>query len=130
VVNNTPTYAWTGAPTANLYDQNCMLAGTHYAGPHWKANDGSIVKGALVRSADSATANSIAQLLLSAASDPQDPGLAGILTPVTAVQRLNTVAGIAPTTACTAGNVNETYPAPYTATYYFYSGTDIIPAGT
>jgi len=126
-VGTTTTYAWAGSPAASLYDQTCTLAGTHYAGPHWKSNDGSIVKGTLVRSAASVTANSIPQLLLSAANDPQDPGVAGILTPVTAVQRLSTVAGIAPTTACTATNVGETFAAPYSATYYFYSGTDIIP---
>ncbi len=127
-VNTTTTYAWSAAvPTANLYGQACGLAGTHYAGPHWKANDGSIILGTRIRSADSATASSIPQLLLSAAVDL---GTAGVLTPVTAVQRLNTVGGIAPTTACSVTNVNGTAAIPYTASYYFYSGADIIPPAT
>jgi len=128
-VDTTTTYAWSAAsvPTATLYNQACTLAGTHYAGPHWKANDGSILVGTRVRSADSATANSIPQLILSAAVDA---GVAGVLTPVTAIQRLHTVGGIAPTTACTAANANATAAIPYTADYYFYSGADIIPPAT
>jgi hypothetical protein len=118
-------YAWSAAsvPSANLYGSSCALAGTHYAGPHWKANDGSIILGAKKRSVPSATANSIPQLILTAAVDA---GTAGVLTPVTAVQRLDTVGGIAPSTGCDAGHVAATVAVPYTATYYFYSGTDIV----
>ena len=124
-VDTTTTYAWSAAvPTANLYGQACTLAGTHYNGPHWKANDGSIILGTRIRNADSATADSIPQLVLSAAVDL---GVAGVLTSVTAVQRLHTIGGTAPTTACTAGNVNGIAAIPYTADYYFYSGADIIP---
>lgn len=124
-VNTTTTYAWSSSvPTANLYGQACGLAGTHYAGPHWKANDGSILLGTRLRDAASTTANSVPLLLLSAAVDA---GVAGVLTPVTAIQRLNTVGGTAPTTACSAANVNGTAAIPYTADYYFYSGADIIP---
>ena len=111
-------------PSANLYGANCAVAGTHYAGPHWKANDGSIILGAKVRSVASSTAGSIAQLILSATVDA---GASGIFTPVTAVQRLNTVGGIAPGTGCDAAHVSETVAVPYTATYYFYSGSNIIP---
>jgi hypothetical protein len=120
------TYAWSTAsvPTANLYGADCMIAATHYAGPHWKAKDGSIVLGTKVRSAPSSTAASIPQLLLSAVAEGTTVGL---LTPVTAIQRLDTVGGIAPSTGCDDQHVNGTVDVPYTATYYFYSGTDTIP---
>lgn len=120
------TYAWSTAsvPSANLYGADCTIAATHYAGPHWKANDGSIILGTKVRSVASSTAASVPQLILSAAVDG---GTTGILTPVTAVQRLDTVAGVAPSTGCDAAHVNGTVAVPYTATYYFYSGTNIVP---
>ena len=123
---DTATYAWSTAsvPSANLYDSTCALAATHYAGPHWKSTDGSIILGTKVRSSASSTAASIPQLLLSAVVDA---GSTGILTPVTAVQRLNTVGGIAPSAGCDADHVNGTVAVPYTATYYFYSGADTIP---
>ena len=121
------TYTWSSAvPTANLYDQSCKLAATHYGGPHWKANDGSIIKGTVARTTASMTANSIALVLLNAAVDG---GTTGLFTPVTAVQRLDTVGGIAPPpTACTAGNVGAMVPVHYTANYYFYSGANSVPA--
>ncbi len=73
----------------------------------------------------SATAASIPKLLLSAAVDA---GTSGIFTTVTAVQRLDTVGGLAPSTGCDLAHVSGTVDVPYTATYYFYSGTDIIPS--
>jgi hypothetical protein len=120
------TYAWSAAsvPSARLYDSDCALAVTHYAGPHWKANDGSIILGTKVRGVASATAGSIQQLLLSTVPDG---GNTGLLSPVTAVQRLNTVGGVAPATGCDAAHVSGTVAVPYTAEYYFYKGTGIIP---
>jgi hypothetical protein len=123
---DTATYAWSTAsvPAATLYDAECAVAAMHYAGPHWQANDGSTILGTKVRGVNSSTANSIQQLLLSAVAEGTTTG---ILTPVTAVQRLNTVGGSAPSTGCDAGHVNATVAVPYTATYYFYSGADTIP---
>jgi hypothetical protein len=95
-----------------------------YAGPHWKATDGSIILGTKVRGVASATANSIQQLLLSTVPDA---GVTGLFSPVTAVQRLNTVGGVAPASGCDSTTVNSTVAVPYTATYYFYSGANIIP---
>jgi hypothetical protein len=120
------TYAWSTAsvPDATLYDATCTIAATHYAGPHWRANDGSIILGTKVRGVASATASSVQQLLLSTVPDT---GSAGIFSPVTAVQRLHTVAGIAPATGCDAVHLNAMVAVPYTADYYFYSGADIIP---
>lgn len=125
-VDTTTTYAWAtpSVPTANLYNQACALAGTHYAGPHWKANDGSILAGTVLRTV--AQVGAIPWVLLPTSVDG---GVAGVLTPVKAIQRLATVGGTAPAnSSCTAANVNATAAIPYTANYYFYSGTDIIPA--
>jgi hypothetical protein len=129
VSGDTTTYAWsaTSVPSATLYGQTCAQAATHYAGPHWQANDGSIILGTKVRSDPSITAASIPRLLLSAVVDG---GVTGILTPVTAVQRLDTVGGIAPSAGCDAAHVNGTVAVPYTANYYFYSGSSTIPSGT
>lgn len=122
----TVTYAWstTSVPSAKLYDSDCMVAVSHYGGPHWKANDGSIILGTKVRAVASATTGSIPQLLLSAVADG---GTTGLLSNVTAVQRLNTVGGVAPATGCDTDHVGGTVAVPYTAEYYFYSGADIIP---
>jgi hypothetical protein len=39
---------------------------------------------------------------------------------VTFIQRLDTVGGLAPTSACDAQHVGEVAGVEYTATYYFY----------
>lgn len=119
------TYAWGPAsvPSAELRDADCDITGSHYAGPTWKANDNSTVVGARFAGVSSAAVDSIQLLLLSAVGGATE----GMFKSVTAIQRLDTVGGIAPTTACNAGNVNATAAVPYTANYYFYSGADIIP---
>jgi hypothetical protein len=124
-VGDAAVYAWSTAsvPAATLYGTDCLVAGTHYAGPRWKANDDSIILGVVKRTTASVTAASIKRVLLATTSD----GGAGILAPVTAVQRLDTVGGIAPATGCDLAHVNETVAVPYTANYYFYSGADTIP---
>ena len=125
VAGPTTTYAWssTSVPDATLRSIPCDVVGSHYAGPRWKSIDNSVALGSRIRGADSATASSVPQLLLSATTE----GVAGIFTPVTAVQRLDTVGGIAPITGCTLATVGTTVAVPYTANYYFYSGADIIP---
>ena len=120
------TYAWstTSVPAASLRDADCDEVGTHYAGPRWKSNDGSIALGVRVRSVPSAAPSSIPQLLLSATAE----AATGVLTPVTAIQRLDTVGGVAPATGCAVATVGATVAVPYTANYYFYSGANSIPA--
>lgn len=120
------TYAWSTAsvPTATLRNAECDVVGDHYAGPRWRSVDGSIALGVRVADATSAAPSSIAQLLLSATAE----GTTGIFSPVTAIQRLDTVGGVAPATGCTALTVATTVDVPYTANYYFYSGANIIPS--
>jgi hypothetical protein len=114
-------YRWNGAswsfvgPEADLYANagGNGLVGTHYAGPTWESNSGSKVVGTVLeRCTPDATA--IPWLLLKAVSN-EGPG---VFARITYIQRLNTVGGIAPTSA---GNfMDEEARVPYSAEYYFY----------
>jgi len=109
-------YGWVfKAPEANLYGHKGKLAGTHYAGPTWKANDGSTVVGSKLAEY-AADPGSIPWLLLGAASHAGK----GTMSDVTFIHRLETVGGKAPATGCDATHVGETARVDYTATYYFY----------
>jgi hypothetical protein len=109
-------YGWVfRAPEAKLYAHHGKLAGTHYAGPTWQANDGSTVVASKI--ADySADPNSIPWLLLGATGHAGQ----GRMSDVTFIQRLETAGGKAPATGCDASHVGETARVDYTATYYFY----------
>ena len=111
---NGTTWAFVG-PEANLYaSQNYRgQVGTHYVGPTWESNSGSLVVGssALPCTPD---ATAIPWLRLTAAST-YGPG---IFEGVTYIQRINTAGGLRPTTPGTT--VGEVARIPYTAEYYFY----------
>jgi uncharacterized protein DUF3455 len=86
----------------------------HFRGPSWQSDsDGTLVEGMSPVSAPSATPNSIAQLLVTAKSTRGEGTFGG----VTFIQRLATVGGVAPATACTAG---QTVSVRYTAVYRFF----------
>jgi hypothetical protein len=86
----------------------------HFRGPSWQSpDDGSLVEGTSPVSAPSTTPNSIPQLLVTAKTS-RGPGVFG---GVTFIQRLNTVGGVAPATACTAGT---TTAVSYQAVYRFF----------
>ena len=103
------------APSATLFADPGYhgKVGTHYAGPTWESNSGSLVRG--VRQAACAPdLNSIPWLRLGAVFS-QGPG---VFDTVSYVQRVKTVGGLAPTTPGTVnGQIAE---VPYTAEYYFY----------
>ncbi|HET6533223.1 MAG TPA: DUF3455 domain-containing protein [Actinoplanes sp.] len=87
----------------------------HFRGPSWQsATDGSLVEGAAVANAPSDTPNSIPQLLIRATLVRG----AGTFGGVTFIQRLDTVGGVAPAGACTAG---QTRAVRYTAVYRFFT---------
>jgi hypothetical protein len=110
-------YEWAFvAPEADLFDARGTKVGKHYAGPHWEANDGSKVVGAAKERADAPAAGAIPWLLLTAKSD----GPAGSFSSVSAVQRLNTAGGVAPSDACSEANVGATARVAYTADYYLF----------
>jgi hypothetical protein len=116
---------WTfHAPLALLFDPETKQPdGIHYGGidrgltpgPWWESLvDGSRIRGALVRPAPSPNRNSIPLLLLQVLERSGD----GSFTPVTHIQRLNTVGGLAPTGTC---STDTHRPVPYSADYYFYA---------
>lgn len=132
------TYAWDpkSKPDANLYDTTCSTpAAVHYAGPTWKSViDGSYVVGTKVGQYQPFVTDSgldagldtsdVLWLKLTGVGQPSPDAAAGLFTDVTYIQRLNTVGGVVPSNStCTAGNVNNTAAVPYTAVYYFYTGT-------
>jgi Protein of unknown function (DUF3455)/PAP2 superfamily len=105
------------APQAELFDTQGASRGTHYAGPHWEAADGSKIVGKLEARADAPQAGAIPWLLLSARS----VGGAGRFASVTSVQRVNTAGGVAPQRRCDASSVGTVDRVPYTADYLLYA---------
>lgn len=116
----TTGYGWVFvAPDADLLKPNGNIAGSHYAGPTWEYLDGSLVVAARVAGA-TPDVTAIPWLLLRAVSHSGE----GRMSDVTFIQRVDTTDGLAPTTACDAGNVDEIKASPYTATYNFYVASD------
>ena len=114
-------YRWNGsswafvAPEAGLFADPSFngQVGTHYAGPTWEENNGGKVVAARVNGC-SPDSGSIAWLLLEAV-DNEGPGVLGR---TSYIQRVNTVAGIAPQRA--GLYVGEEVRMPYTTEYLFY----------
>jgi len=79
--------------------------------------DASSVVGMKVAEAPSPVAGAIPWLLLKSMSTAGQ----GLMTSVTAVQRVETLGGVAPTGGCDAGSVGMERAIPYTAIYYFYN---------
>jgi hypothetical protein len=102
------------APEAELYDSDGKHAGHHFAGPRWEADDGSRIAGSVMARADAPQHGAIAWLLLNATSE----GAVGRFSGVKQVQRIHTVGGVAPPTACTPGG--NTLRVPYSADYVFF----------
>jgi hypothetical protein len=107
------------APEATLIDASGKPIGAHGAGPIWKSNDGSTVKGELLQKSASPEATSIPWLLLKAAS----PSGSGIMARVEYIRRSDTHGGASPASGCDARHLNAVSRVPYTATYTFYSAT-------
>jgi len=101
------------APDAKLLDAAGKQIGMHFAGPTWRLNDGSEVKGKAVGSQPSPDARSVAWLLVQAIPDSGK----GRFATVTYIRRTNTSGGAAPKKACTGGTLS----VPYQADYTFYS---------
>lgn len=106
------------APEADLFDSSGKRAGRHYAGPHWEAADGSKVLATVRQRADAPRPDTIPWLLLSAR--PAD-GPRGVFSPVTSIQRLNTVGGGAPRSGCTQATAGTQARVYYTADYVFFT---------
>ena len=111
-------YEWAFvAPEAQLFDARGQAIGSHGAGPHWQARDGSRVVGTVQARADAPSAGAIPWLLLSTKSTGSD----GVFSKVTSVQRVNTVGGVAPATPCTRETTGKSARVDYTADYRFFA---------
>jgi hypothetical protein len=114
-------YRWNGTSWAFVAPDAVLSAdaggkskvGVHYAGPTWESVSGSKVVGA-VSERCTASATAIPWLSLTVASSAGP----GIFQRVTFIQRVNTVGGLAPSTAGSA--TGEEVRVPYTAEYFFY----------
>jgi hypothetical protein len=118
-------FEWTfTAPDAKLSDKRGHAAGTHSAGPTWKAADGSTVVGEVIAKADAPTASpsAIPWLLLRAKSHTGTAS--GTLSSVAYIRRIETKGGTAPTAGCDASRVSQQTRVPYTATYEFYGAAN------
>lgn len=110
-------FAWVfKGPEANLFGDDDRQIGTHFAGPSWKATDGSTVVGEVVAQADAPDGDAIPWLLLRAKSHSG----AGLFATVSYIRRADTTGGVAPETGCDAGHLSEQARMRYSATYQFY----------
>jgi Protein of unknown function (DUF3455) len=112
-------YAWTlKAPDAELHDAKGAVIGKHYAGPTWKSNDGSEVKGKAAAHVDSPDKDAIPWLLVNVT----DHSGQGALSRVTNIQRIQTKGGRPSSSAeCDASKQNSETKSSYTADYYFFA---------
>jgi hypothetical protein len=131
---------WVNTAVATLYGDNCAAAVSHTftaavpPSPRWAfVEDGSAVVGARIGNVPAPTSDAgdggapaIQWLLLRAASTSGE----GVFTNVTYIQRVDTVGGVGPAGSCDpASDAGTVVTVPYSATYYFYTGTP-IDAGT
>jgi hypothetical protein len=111
-------FAWTlKAPDAELKDRKDKLIGQHSAGPTWKLKDGSEVTGKAAAHVDSLDSDSIPWLLVNVTTNSGKGQLAG----VTAIQRVHTHGGKAPSSGCDESHKGEETKSAYTADYYFFA---------
>jgi hypothetical protein len=100
-------------PLATLLQDGTTI-GRHFAGPGWEFTDGSTIKGKVASQAPGATQNDIALLRLDVVEHRGD----GVLSKVTAVQRLDTKGGVYSGPCDQPGAMHL---EPYTARYVFLS---------
>jgi len=113
-------YTWDGSswgipvPNATLFDTEGNIVATHFEGPRWQSNSGSIVLGAVVQPTVTVDTNAIPWVRLRAVT-AEGPG---IFADTTFIQRVNTTGGKAPLVP--GAFVGQVAPVPYTADYFFY----------
>ena len=105
------------SPEAELANAQGQIVGTHFAGPSWKNNDGSLVGGEVVAKENAPKAGDIPWLLLKAKSHEGSGAWSG----VAYVQRTATSGGVAPKDGCEAARAGQELRVPYKATYQFYA---------
>ena len=106
------------APEAQLFDQQGNAIGSHFGGPTWGHKDGSEIIGRMAAKADAPDAAAIPWLLIAVTGNSGN----GVLSGVTTIQRINTVAGLAPAALeCTQQSGEVEFRSSYSADYYFYA---------
>lgn len=104
------------APDAQLFLDKSIV-GSHGAGPFWMALDGSKTVGTVKARADAPNPQDIPWLLLAAKS----AGVAGKMSNVTSIQRINTKGGVAASTGCSnASDVGKISKIAYTSDYAYF----------
>jgi hypothetical protein len=111
------------APDAALLDAAGHVAGHHFAGapfagPTWRAADGSSVTAARLAESPSPAAGAIPWLILRATAH----GGAGVFAAVAYIVRSQTEGGAAPKAGCDAAHRDAETRVPYSATYSFFPG--------
>ena len=110
------------APDAELFDAAGRRVGSHGAGPHWQAEDGSRVVARLKARSPAPDASAIPWLLLDVQPDGQPAGTAGgLFSGIASIQRINTTGGLPPAEPCTQERIGTPARSPYTADYRFYA---------
>ncbi len=113
-------YTWDGVswgvavPDAKLFDDDGNVVASHFEGPRWKSNSGSIVLAAVRQPTAIVDTNAIPWVLLKKVTS-EGPG---IFADTTFVHRVNTIGGKAPSTNGTV--VGQVARMPYVADYFFY----------
>ena len=111
-------FSWTlKAPEAELKDRLDKVIGQHSAGPTWKLKDGSEVTGKAAAHVDSLDPDSIPWLLVNVVSHAGK----GLLSDVTAIQRVHTHGGKPPAESCDEQHKDAESKASYSADYYFFA---------
>lgn len=112
-------WAWQfKGPQADLFDASGLKVGTHGAGPSWALNDGSSLVGQVQASTPASVPGAIPWLLLGV----KGRNGSGQLDKVSAIQRLATQGGLAPSKeGCTASASGQVSRVAYTADYVFWA---------
>jgi hypothetical protein len=106
------------APDAVLTDAHGHVAGHHFAGPAWRASDGSVVVGEKLAESAAPAPGAVAWLILRAKSHQG----AGVFADIAYIVRSQTEGGAAPATGCDAGHEGAEIRMGYNATYSFFPG--------
>ena len=116
--NRNDGYRWAfSVPDAALFDAAGRQIGIHFAGPTWQMADGSKIVGKVEAKRASPDSHAVAWLLLRV----QSHAGSGVLSGVTAVRRIDTRGGLAPSQGCDAARTAQQARMRYTARYLFYS---------
>ena len=104
-------------PEAALLDAAGLEVGDHFAGPSWRAKDGSTVVGEPLIASQSPIEGSIPWLVLRAKSHAGS----GIFSSVEYIVRSHTDGGVAPIVGCDQAKVGTETRVGYSAVYVFFA---------